>query len=102
MKIKKNDKVKILTGKDKGKEGKVLQVLPRYDKVVVEGLNIKFKNLRPRKQGEKGQRIEYPGPMSTSNVALICPKCNKITRVGYKILEDKKKVRTCKKCKADI
>ena len=72
------------------------------DKVVVEGLNLKYKNLRPRKQGEQGQKIEYPGPMSTSNVILICPKCNKAARVGYKTLDNKKKVRVCKKCKSEI
>lgn len=102
MKIKKNDKVKILSGKDKGKEAKVIQVLPGYGKVVIEGLNLKYKNLRPRKQGEQGQKIEYPGPMSVSNVTLICPKCNKTTRVGYKMLDNKKKVRICKKCKSEI
>ena len=94
MNIKKNDKVKIIAGKDKGKTGKVIQVLPKYNKVVIEGLNIKFKNLRPRKQGEKGQKIEYPGPVDLSNILLSCPKCNKNTRVGMKVLENKKKVRT--------
>lgn len=102
MHIKKNDKVKILSGKDKGKEGKVIQIMQKYDKVVIEGLNLKYKNLRPRKQGEKGQKIEYPGPVSVSNVILICPKCNKSARVGHKILENKKKVRVCKKCKSEI
>jgi len=102
MNIKKNDKVKIIAGKDKDKEGKVVQVLTGYNKVVVEGLNIKFKNLRPRKQGEKGQRIEYPGPIDVSNVLLICPKCGKTTRVGHKQLENKKKVRVCRKCHSEI
>ena len=99
MKIKKNDKVKILAGKDKGKTGKVLQVFVKRNKISIEGINLLFKNMRAKKQGEKGQRIQFPAPLAVSNVALVCPKCNKITRIGYKVLENKKKVRTCKKCK---
>lgn len=102
MKIKKGDKVKIITGKDKNKQGKVLQVLPQKEKVVVEGLNLVIKHVRPRRAGEKGQRIQFPAPLHISNVMLVCPKCNKSTRVGYKILENKKKVRLCKKCKEVI
>lgn len=98
MRIKKGDKVKILAGKDKGKTGKILSVFPEREKVSVEGINILIKHLRPRKQGEKGQRIQFPAPMSISNVMLICPKCSKTTRVGYRRLENKKKVRACKKC----
>lgn len=99
MNIKKNDKVLILTGKDKGKKGKVLQVLPQRNKVVVEGLNLILKHVRPKKQNEKGQRIQFPSPLDISNVILLCPKCDKRTRVGYKRLENKKKVRVCRKCK---
>ncbi len=99
MNIKKGDKVKILAGKNKGKTGKVLQVFPKHDKISVEGINLLFKNVRPRKQGEKGQRIQFPAPIVVSNLALICPKCGKVTRVGYKVLENKKKLRICKKCK---
>ncbi len=102
MKIKKGDKVKIIAGKDKGKEGKVLQVMPDKEKVVVEGLNLLIKHVKPRRAGEKGQRIQFPAPFHISNVMLVCPKCNKPTRVGYKILENKKKVRVCKKCKEII
>ena len=102
MKIKKGDKVKILTGKDKGKTGKVLQILFDRDKISVEGVNLLFKNMRPKKQGEKGQKIQFPAPLAVSNIALVCPKCNKVTRVRYKILENKKKIRTCKKCKETI
>ena len=72
MHIKKNDKVKILTGKDKGKVGKVLQVLPKEGKVSIEGLNLLIKHLRPQKRGEKGQRIEFPAFINISNVALVC------------------------------
>jgi large subunit ribosomal protein L24 len=103
MKIKKGDKVKMLTGKDNGKTGKVLQVLPGQNKVSIEGLNILIKHMRPQRQGESGQRIEFPSFVNASNVALVCPKCSKTARVGYKMLEGgegkkAKKVRVCKKC----
>ena len=98
MKIKKGDKIKVLAGKDKGKTGKVLQVFRSRDKVSIEGINLLFKNMRPKKQGEKGQKIQFPAPMAISNLALICPKCGKVTRVSYKKLENGKKVRICKKC----
>ena len=111
MKIKKNDTVKILKGKDQGKTGKVLNVLvpsksvkTRSGKdiqIVIEGLNLKYKHLRPKKSGEKGQRIMFPAPINISNVMLICPKCSKNTRVGYEI-KDGVKNRICKKCKAQI
>lgn len=113
-KIKKGDKVQIIAGKDrlkrtkngkkttKANQGKVLQVLPELGKVVVEGLNTRFKHIRPRQQGESGQRIEYPSPVEISNVMLVCPKCNKPARIGYKQLDSdqkgKNKIRICKKC----
>jgi len=106
MKIKKGDKVKILAGKDKGKIGKVLQVFESSNRASIEGLNLLIKHMRPRKQGEKGQRIEFPAPINLSNVILVCTKCDKPTRVAYKYLEvmkndikQKKKARICKKCK---
>jgi len=109
MNIKQGDKVKILSGKDKGKIGKVLQVFPSYGKISVEGLNVAIKHMRPRRQGEKGQRIEFPAPMSLSKVSLVCPKCGKATRLGSKTLEltvdgkkKSKKVRICKKCLQEI
>ncbi|MEI6750848.1 MAG: 50S ribosomal protein L24, partial [Bacteroidota bacterium] len=98
MKIKTNDRVKILSGKDKGKEGKVIQVFPNESKLVVEGVNIMKKHLRTRKQGEKGQVIELAAPMFAGKTILICPKCNRTTRVGYKMEAGAKK-RVCKKCK---
>ncbi len=99
--IKKNDKVRVMRGKDRGKEGKVLQVMPRLGKVVVEGLNLRFKHRKPRRTGEKGERIQFPAPMDISNVMLICPKCNKPTRVGFEG-EKKEKVRKCKKCNSNF
>jgi large subunit ribosomal protein L24 len=101
MKIKKNDQVKILAGKDRGKTGKVLRVLSAENKVVVEGLNIVKKHVKPRKEGENGQRIEIPGKADISNVMLICTKCGKPTRVGYSVTE-KSKFRICKQCKAEL
>ena len=106
MKIKKNDQVKILSGKDKGKTSKVLQVSPSDGKLSVEGLNLAIKHLRPQRKGEKGQRIEFPAFMEASNVALLCPKCGKATRVAYKVTKDEngktQKFRVCQKCKALI
>ncbi|MFA6028154.1 MAG: 50S ribosomal protein L24 [Patescibacteria group bacterium] len=99
FKIKKGDNVKVMSGKDKGKQGKVAQVLPEINKLVVEGVNKLKKHLKPSKQREKGQRVEFDAPMNASNVQLVCPKCAKVTRVGFKILADKKKVRVCRKCK---
>ncbi len=98
MKIKKGDLVKIVSGKDKGKKGKVLQVFVKDRRITVEGRNVQIKHTRPKKEGEKGQRIQYSFPMSISNVMLICPKCNKPARVGFKKLADKKKMRRCHKC----
>jgi len=101
MKIKKGDQVLIITGKDRGRTGKVIKALPKERKVIVEGLNIKKKHVRPRREGEKGKIVEIPGPIDVSNVKLICPKCKKPCRVGYKFVGEKK-VRICKKCKAEI
>lgn len=99
MNIKKNDTVIILSGKDRGKKSKVIRVLPEKNKVVVEGLNLVVKHVRPRKEREKGQRIKMATPMYVSNVMLICPRCKKQIRKGYKILSDGRKKRFCRKCK---
>jgi len=101
MKIKTNDRVKIIAGKDRGKEGKVIQVFSAGEKIVVEGVNIMKKHLRPKKRGEKGQVIELSSPFAASNALVICEKCGKPTRVGYKIDGGIKK-RTCRKCKEFI
>ena len=97
MKIHKGDNVKMLNGKDRGKSGKVLLVLPDMDKVVVEGLNLIKKNVRAKKQGQKGQIINKERAISVSSVALVCKSCGKMTRVGYKF-EGGNKMRICKKC----
>jgi len=106
MNIKKGDKVKILAGKDKGKTGKVLQVFKSRNRASIEGLNLLIKHLRPRREGEQGQRIEFPAPIDISNLILVCPKCGKATKVAYKVIKDSKgktkKLRECKKCKQVI
>lgn len=105
MKIKTNDQVKIIAGKDKGKTGKVLQVFPLKERASVEGLNVLVKHLRPTKKGDKGQRVEFPAPLNMSNLLLVCPKCGRPTRVSYNTetvgegdSKKTKKVRICKKC----
>ena len=101
MKIKKGDKVKILTGKDKGKTGKVMQVFPDGKRASVEGLNLLIKHMRPRREGEQGQRIEFPAAINLSNLMIICPKCNKASKTSHKITKGEKgnkKYRVCKKC----
>ena len=101
MNIKKDDKVVVLSGKDKGKEGKILTADPKAMKVVVEGVNVATKHQKPRKQGEEGGIIKVETPIYASKVQLVCPKCGKATRVAHKI-EGDKKVRVCKKCGAEI
>jgi large subunit ribosomal protein L24 len=101
MKIKKGDTVLVISGKWKGKTGKVLKTFPREMKILVEGVNIVKRHQRPRREGEKGQIIEIPKPFPVSKVKLICSKCKKATRVGYKIIEEKK-YRICKKCGQEI
>ena len=101
MNIKKDDKVIVLSGKDKGKQGKVLVADPKAAKVVVEGVNVATKHQKPRKQGEDGGIIKVETPLYVSKVQVVCPKCGKATRVAHKIT-DGKKVRVCKKCGAEI
>ncbi len=101
MKIKKDDKVVVLSGKDKGKQGKVLSADPKGAKVIVEGVNVATKHQKPRKQGEEGGIIKLETPIYASKVQLVCPKCGKATRVGFKV-ENGKKTRICKKCGAEV
>ncbi|MDP2586774.1 MAG: 50S ribosomal protein L24 [Candidatus Komeilibacteria bacterium] len=102
MKIKKGDNVIITAGKDKGKTGKVTQVFPGLAKVVVEGLNTRYKNMRPKKQGEKGQKIEFSAPLDSSNVMLIDGRTGHATRIGAKVLESGEKIRIAQKSKEVI
>jgi len=101
MKIKKGDKVKILLGKDRGQEGTVELVLGKTQRVLVSGLNIFKKHMKPRTEGEKGGIIDKSRPLHISKVGLICPKCGKAVRVGYQNVAEKK-VRVCLKCKAEL
>ena len=101
MNIKKNDKVVVLSGKDKGKEGKVLEAMPADKKVIVEGVNVASKHIKPRKQGDQGGIVKMETPIYACKVQVVCPKCGKATRVGHKLV-DGKKVRVCKKCGAEI
>ncbi len=101
MKIKKGDTVLIISGKDRARKGKVIESFPKQGKVVIEGINLRKKHMRPKKSGEKGQIVETPASLNVSDVKLICSKCGKPTRVGYK-MEGKRKYRICKKCKQEI
>ncbi len=96
--IKKNDNVLIISGKDKGKKGKIIQTFPDKDKVVVEGANKFYKHTKAKRQGEKGQKIEFFAPMKASKVMLVCPKCSKPIRIGTAKPSKGKKKRACKKC----
>ena len=101
MKIKKGDNVLITAGKDKGRTGKIMKAFPKDLKVLVEGINLKKKHVRPKRDGEKGQVVEIPATIDISNLKMICPKCGKATRVGYETVKDIKN-RICKKCKQVI
>lgn len=101
MNIKKGDTVLIIKGKDRGKSGKVIKVLPKENRVVVEGLNLVKKIKRPKTAGEKGEIMSVPNPIHRSNVMLICPNCKKPTRIGH-LIENGVKYRKCKKCGAKI
>ena len=101
MSIKKDDLVVVLSGKDKGKQGKVLGTVPGSLKVVVEGINMVTCHVKPRKQGEQGGILQKEAPIYACKVQKVCPKCNKPTRIGHKV-EGDKKVRIRKKCGAEI
>ncbi len=94
--VKKGDTVLVLSGKSRGKQGKVLEVSPKEGKVIVEKANMVIKHVKPRRQGEAGGRIEAEGAIYASKVQVICPKCKMPTRIGHKILDDGTKVRVCK------
>lgn len=97
LSIKKGDTVKLLSGKDRGKTGKVLEVDPKGFRIIVEGANIHVRFQRPKKQGEKGQRLELPGAFNLSKAMLICPHCGKTTRIGHEVTKQGN-LRKCKKC----
>jgi large subunit ribosomal protein L24 len=98
MKLKKQDQVAVITGKDKGKSGQITKILRKQNKIVVEKVNIITKHIKKTAQ-KAGERIQLEAPINASNVMVVCPNCKKRTRVGYKKLESGKKERICKKCK---
>jgi len=99
LSVKKDDTVLVITGKNKNKRGRIISVNPRKQKIVVEGVNIQKKHMKPNKQYQQGGIIEKEAPLYVSNVMLVCPKCDKPTRIGNQVLEDGRKLRACKKCK---
>ncbi len=97
MKLRKGDTVKVLSGNDKGKTGEILEVIPKTEKIIVKGINIRKKSVKPRRQGEQGGIIPSEHSIHSSKVAVVCPKCRKkATRIGYTVEKDEK-VRVCKK-----
>ena len=101
VKIKKGDKVQVLSGNDKGKTGEILEIIPSTQKVIVKGVNIRKKHVKPRKAGEEGGIIPSEYPIHSSKVNVVCPKCGKASKIGY-VIDDGKKVRVCKKCGAKL
>ena len=101
MKIRKDDMVVVIAGSDKGKQGKVLSVDPKANKVIVEGVQVASKHYKARRQGEEGGIIKMETPIYACKVMVVCPKCGKATRVAHK-LENGKNVRVCKKCGANL
>lgn len=102
LKIKKGDTVQVLAGNDKGKKGEVVEVLPKAEKILVKGVNIRKKHMKPRKQGEEGGIISVECAIHMSKVSVVCPKCGKATRIGFEIDKEGNKVRICKKCGTKI
>ncbi|MGM0444835.1 MAG: 50S ribosomal protein L24 [Bacillota bacterium] len=98
MRIKKDDTVEVIYGKDKGKRGKVLNVDRDEDRVIVEGINIVSRHMRPTQDMPQGGIIENEAPIHISNVMLVCPRCDERSRVGVDVLDSGKKVRVCKSC----
>lgn len=101
MKIKKGDTVCVLSGNDKGKKGEVLEIIPKTEKVIVKGVNIRKRHIKPKKQGEEGGIIPVECAIHASKLSVVCPKCGKPSRIGY-VIEKDEKVRVCKKCGAKL
>ena len=91
----------VISGKDKGRTAKILKSLVKEKRILVEGMNLKQKHVKPKKEGEKGQVVKAAAPMDISNVKFLCPKCGKPARLGYSIDKDRK-FRVCKKCKSEV
>lgn len=102
MKFKVNDTIIVSSGKESGRQGKIVAVLPPQNKVVVEGINKYKKHLKPKGKEKTGSIIERERPLPVAAIALLCPKCKQPTRVGYRVNRDGKKVRICRKCEGEI
>lgn len=102
LRIKKGDTAVVMTGKNRGKSGRVLTVAPADQRVVIEGINLVKRHTKPGKKYAQGGIIERESPIHISNVMLVCPKCSKPTRIGNTLIDDGKKLRACKKCKEVI
>ena len=100
--VKTGDTVVVLSGANKGKQGKVMAVSPKEGKVIVEKVNLVSKHVKPRRMGETGGIVEAEGAMYASKVAIVCPRCEKATRIGHNVLEDGTKERICRKCGAAL
>ena len=98
MHVKRGDVVRVISGKDKGKEGKIITAIPDKNKVIVEGVSMVKKHQKARRQGQESGILHMEAAIDASNVLRVCPKCGKATRVGRAFLDDGKKVRVCKKC----
>lgn len=96
--IKKNDNVEVISGKEKGRRGKILKVFPKTRRVVIENINLAKKHARPTKENPQGGIVKKELSMDVSNVMLVCPKCDEPRRTGHKMIGDSKKVRVCRKC----
>ncbi|MBI1888359.1 MAG: 50S ribosomal protein L24 [Candidatus Spechtbacteria bacterium] len=101
MKLKKGDNVLVISGKDRGRKGKIIEALPGEGKIVVEGINIHKKHRRAKRQGQKGEVIGIASPIAASNVKLVCPKCVQSARIGYRVIPEKK-YRVCKQCGEEV
>jgi large subunit ribosomal protein L24 len=98
LNIKKNDTVMVMSGEEKGKKGRVLSVLSSDNRILIESINMIKRHMKPSKKYSQGGIIEKEAPVNRSNVMLVCPKCDKTTRIGQNILENGEKIRSCKKC----
>ena len=102
MKIRKNDQIEVLSGKDRGKRGRVAFALPTKGKVIIDGINVAKRHTKPRSATQPGGIVTKDMPMDASNVAVVCPGCDKPTRIGFRFEADGTKVRVCRKCSSDL
>jgi large subunit ribosomal protein L24 len=102
MKIRKGDRVVVLSGKDRGREGTVTRAIPSRGRVIVDGANVAKRHQKPTRSTQQGGIIDKEMPIDVSNVAIVCPSCSKPTRIGYRFEPDGEKVRICRKCEGDL